>query len=39
MNGWMGEHDAGIRFIVVYFEGHGDIEDVLMHEPPLHSGI
>jgi len=35
----MGEHEVGIRFIVVYFEGHSDIEDGLMYEPPLHSGI
>jgi len=26
----MGEHEAGIRFIVVYFEGHGDIVGGLM---------
>jgi len=37
MNGWMDENEAGIRLIVVYFEGHSDIEDGLMYEPPLHS--
>jgi len=39
MHGWMGGHEAGIRFIVVCFEGHGDIEGGLMYVPPLHSGI
>jgi hypothetical protein len=31
MNGWMDEHEAGICFIVVYFEGHSDIEGGLMY--------
>jgi hypothetical protein len=31
MNERMDEHEAGIRFIVVYFEGHSDIEGGLMY--------